>query len=69
MGTRNTDIWLSKEIWNLLISLGITIMVEYLPSHLNIEADWESRNCQDSSDWKLDEQIFHRIYQESHISW
>jgi len=44
-------------------------MVEYLPSHLNIEADWESRNIQDSSDWKLDEQIFHRIYQESHISW
>ena len=62
-GTKNLGmIGLSKEIWDLLISMGTTITVEYLPSRLNKIADWESRNCDDSSEWKLDPQIIHQIY-------
>jgi len=64
-GTQNKDmIKLSKEIWDYLISQGITITLEYLPSHLNIEADWESRNCQDSSEWKLAPRVFRGMCQK-----
>ena len=31
---------------------------EYLPSALNVHADWESRNAKDNSEWKLDVTVF-----------
>ena len=34
---------------------------EYLPSALNIHADWESRNANHNSEWKLDFSVFHKI--------
>ena len=52
---------ISKSIWNYLLSLNITITVEYLPSRLNVRADWESRNATDSSDWKLYQNVFLEI--------
>ena len=39
-----------KSIWNYLLSHQITITAEYLPSRLNVRADWESRNAKNSSD-------------------
>ena len=36
----------------------ITIKAEYLPSSLNVQADWESRNHKDSSNWKLNPHMF-----------
>ena len=44
---------LSKEIWQHLSKPQITITAEYLPSSLNVEADWQSRNIRDLSEWKL----------------
>ena len=55
---------LTKEIWNFLIDRQIMITAEYLPSALNIRADWESRNVQDSSEWKLNQSVFKRITQK-----
>ena len=33
---------LSKEIWQYLLKHQITVTAEYLPSSLNVEADWQS---------------------------
>jgi len=49
---------ISKEIWDNLMSRGIT---EYLPGKLNIEADRESRQMKDSSEWKLCLMVFQKI--------
>ena len=35
---------LAKDIWEYAFHHMITITAEYIPSHLNVEADWESRN-------------------------
>ena len=43
---------ISKEIWEYLLKNGITITAEYLPGCLNVKVDWESRNIQNSSEWK-----------------
>ena len=51
----------SKSIWNYLLSRQITITAGYLPSRLNVRADWESRNGTDSSDWKLHQKAFLKI--------
>ena len=50
-GTHNKDLLdLSKLIWDYLQSRKIMITAEYLPGHLNVKADWESRNFHDKSD-------------------
>ena len=54
---------LSKKICNYLLSRGITITIEYLPSKLNIIADRESREKVDSSEWKLDPRVFQGLVQ------
>ena len=36
---------------------------EYLPSELNVVADWESRNSLESSEWMLSHQIFQKVCQ------
>ena len=38
---------LSKEISQYLLKHQITVIVEYLPSSLNVEADWQSENSRD----------------------
>ena len=64
-GTHNKDLLgLSKQIWDYLQSKKITITAEYLPGHLNVTADWESRNFQDKSDWKLSPVVFAKICQK-----
>ena len=37
------------------------ITVEYLPSHLNVIADWELKYFVDRSQWKLSPQVFQLI--------
>ena len=54
---------LAKEIWKYLLHHGITIVAEYLPSSMNMEADWQSRNSKDHSEWKLCPQVFQGICQ------
>ena len=43
------------------MSRQITITAEYIPSHLNVIADRESREIQDRSEWKLSPVIFQRV--------
>ena len=57
-GTRNPQLLkISKSIWNYLLSHQITITAKYLPSWLNVRADWESRNTTDSSIGNLSESL------------
>ena len=44
---------ISKQIWSYLLEKQICLTAEYVPSIDNHLADWESRNFQDSSKWKL----------------
>ena len=54
---------LSKEIWQYLLKHQIIITAEYLPSCLNVEADWQSRNSRDPSEWKLFPKVFQQVCQ------
>ena len=51
----------AKEIWDYLESKQIELVVEWLPTKLNDRADFQSRNVKDSSEWKLDPQIFREV--------
>ena len=63
-GTKNIEmITISKRIWTYLLSKGITLTAEWIPSSENHIADWESRNTQDSSEWKLCPRIFQCLSQ------
>lgn len=58
-GTRNQVLTsISKQIWGYLLNHQITITVEYLLGKLNVEADAMSRYVRDSSEWKLNLQVF-----------
>ena len=41
---------LSKELWQYLLKHQIKITAEYLPSWLNVEADWQFRNSREPSE-------------------
>ncbi|MEW8547756.1 MAG: DNA N-6-adenine-methyltransferase [Candidatus Thiodiazotropha sp.] len=61
-GTRSTRMLpLTQEIWNFALEREITLTAEYLPGSLNTDADWQSRNYHDSSDWKLKESVFQQL--------
>ena len=49
---------ISKFIWSYLLKKQIVMSAEYLPSALNVHADWESRNGKNNSEWKLDVSVF-----------
>ena len=60
-GTHNKDLLgLSQKICVYLQSKKITITAEYLPGHLNVTAEWEFRNFQDKTDWKLSLEVFEK---------
>ena len=64
-GTHSKDhLGFPPKIWDYLQSKKITITKEYLPGHLNVTADWESRNFQDKSNWKLSPEVFAKICQK-----
>ena len=44
---------ISKQIWSYLLEKQICLTAEYVLSIDNHFSDWESRNFQDSSKWKL----------------
>ena len=54
----------TKSIWEFLVSRGLNLTAEYLPTDLNTEADYESRNVQDWTEWKLCPIVFHRVCQQ-----
>ena len=61
-GTHSLELLkISKSICHYLLSHGIIITAEYLPSKLSVQTDWESRNSRDPSDWKLHQSMFQSI--------
>ena len=63
-GTKNQELTaISKEIWQYLLKRKITITPEYLPGSMNVEADRESRQTRDCSEWKLNSTIFMKLCQ------
>lgn len=61
-GTHSQDLSdLAVETWKWCIRRNIFIHAEHLPGKENVEADWESRHIHDSSDWKLNRQIFREL--------
>ena len=61
-GTKNAlMLGIAKRIWHYLILHKIMITAEWIPSHLNTIADWESRNVKDSAEWKLCPKVFQSI--------
>ena len=52
---------ITKRIWSFLLEKNMSLTVEYVPSKLNVVADWESRNWRDSSEWLLKHSVFKTI--------
>ena len=52
---------LTQEIWKFALDREIMLSVEYVSGSLNTEADWQSRNFQDSSDWQLKKNVFQQL--------
>ena len=53
----------AKNIWTYLMSMGTTLTAEYIPTKLNVAADFQSRNVEDSSEWKLHPEVFRGLCQ------
>ena len=61
-GTHSPELLqVAKKIWDYLLVNGIAVKADYLQSSLNIQADWQSRNHRDLSNWKLNHKIFSQI--------
>ena len=64
-GTQSKSLTLlPKETWEYLIAKEIMITTKYLPGSLNKEADFQSRSVKDSTEWKLNSEIFQMIYKQ-----
>ena len=58
-GTHSTEFKNQQvNFWHYVLFHGIIITAEYLPSKLNVQADWEFQNSRDPSDWKLHQSMF-----------
>ena len=52
---------LTQDMWLWCIDKGIWLSAAHLPGSQNIQADRASRIFHDQTEWKLDQDIFHRI--------
>ena len=52
---------ISKEIWQYILQRKIALTAEWIPSKENFQADRESRNAKDPSEWILYSIIFRKI--------
>ena len=51
----------AQELWDCALNKQITVTAEFLPEDLNHEADWQSRNFRDSSNWKPNSTVFQSL--------
>ena len=51
----------TKSIWEFLLSKGLNLTAEYLPTDLNTEADYESGHVQNWTEWKLCPSVFQKV--------
>ena len=54
---------ISQEIWQHFLKHLITITRKYLPSSLDVKADWQSKNSRDLSEWKFSLKVFQQVCQ------
>ncbi|XP_044146965.1 uncharacterized protein LOC122935270 [Bufo gargarizans] len=52
---------LARDFWSFCLNRELTVVAEYIPGLHNVQADWSSRYLKDSSDWRLDAQVFSTI--------
>ena len=55
---------LALDLWEWCMERKITIHAEHIPGKVSKEADAESRQTLDSSDWKLNSKLFRMLEQE-----
>lgn len=55
---------LAQELWNWCSERGIWLSASHVPGKENLEADFESRNFNDDTEWMLDKHIFKNIVHE-----
>ena len=61
-GTKNSEMnKITQEIWDYLISKGIIITAEYLPTAMNRKTNWESLHFQNRIGRKLRPQVLKDI--------
>ena len=61
-GTRSQQLTqITKSLWEFCLKKKIHLSAKYLPGSKNRIADALSRHYQDSSNWKLNTQLFHQI--------
>ena len=61
-GTRSSECnTIAHDIWKWCEQNNITLIVSYLPGVLNIQADHESRNFTEDTEWQLNPDIFKQI--------
>lgn len=49
---------IALDLWSWCLQKGITLTADFIPGRDNLVADWHSRHQTDSSNWKLDQDIF-----------
>ena len=52
---------LAHDLWTWCLNNQVSLIAQHIPGVTNTQADWESRVFQDSSDWKLNPQMFAAI--------
>ena len=61
-GTKNVTLFkTAKDLWDLYLPKEILLTGEYLPGILNKGSNWESRNHNSSSEWRLNPAVFTRF--------
>ena len=52
---------LAIDLWEWCFQHQLVVSAQHLPGHLNVRADQESREINDSSDWKLNPTVFQAL--------
>ena len=52
---------IAKSIWDMCIAHSIWLTATHIPGKANVDADFQSRNFNDRTEWELDCQVFHSI--------
>ena len=61
-GTKNVTLFkIAKDLRDFCLPKEILLTGEYLPSFLNKRSDWESRNHNSSSEWRLNPAVFTQL--------
>ena len=61
-GTRSSDCnQIAREIWQWCESRGIWLIISHVPGVDNVQADFESRNFSEDTEWAVNSSLFHEV--------